>query len=264
MLLSITLCYPLIFLLIFLLYCFSLHVTATYHHVTTCAVHVIGYKMASKIMRAKSVVTFLFNKNSINRLTNTITRCCSSITPRREVNYPPVKPKYPPGIWGTMTPKRAWETHETRETLLRKPTAKWRLEEMAGELPGKIMWLVETVDPQPGTLPYKQYITKTHLQRNLPDVYNNATEDDILQRLAERVRSQVMDVVLLEEELCRNEPAVRSLYNHESVVPYLRERVAKQIMDVLINNVGYDVPHILEAQVHTVAVIKIVVDPAAG
>ena len=235
--------------------------TATYHHVTTCAVHVIGYKMASK-MWAKPVVKFLFNKTSVNRLTNTITRCCSSITPRREVNYPPVKPKYPPGIWGTMTPKRAWETHETRETLLRKPTAKWRLEEMAGELPGKIMWLVETVDPQPGTLPYKQYITKTHIQRNLPDVYSNAAEDDILQRLAERVRSQVMDVILLEEELCRNKPALRSLSKPESVVPYLRERVTKQIMDVLINNVGYDVPHLLEAQVHTVAVIKTVADLA--
>ena len=226
------------------------HVTATYRHVITCAVHVIVENIASvHVKNTMQVNKFFSNKISVNRLLNTSTRCCSRKTPIKEVNYPPVKPKYPPGIWGTITPKRAWERHEILETLMSKPTAKWRLEEMAGELPGKIMWMVEAVDPQPGTLPYKQYITKTHLQRNLPNLYN-ATEDDILQRLAERVRSQVMDVILMEEELCRNEPATRYFANPESVAPYLSERVAKQIMDVLINNVGYDVPHLLEAQVH--------------
>ena len=207
-------------------------------------------KMASAGMKATiPVKKFFSDKVFVNRLLNTPTRCCSRTTPIKEVNYPPVKPKYPPGIWGAITPKRAWEKHAILETLMSKPTAKWRLEEMAGELPGKIMWIVDAVDPQPGTLPYKQYLTKTHLQRNLPNLYN-AAEDDLLQRLAGRVRSQVMDVILLEEELCRNEPATHSFANPESVAPYLRERVVKQIMDVLLNNVGYDVPHLLEAQVH--------------
>ena len=189
------------------------------------------------------------NKTSISRLTNIFSRCYSKITPSGEVKYPPVKPKYPPGIWGTMAPKRAWERYENREILMCKPTAKWRLEELAFTLPGKIMWIVEAVDPQPGTLPYKQYITKTHVQRNLPDLYNNSAEDDMLQRLAERVRSQVRDVILLEEELCRNPSSVHSVSDPESVVPLLRERVVKQIIDVLINNVGHDIPHLLEAQV---------------
>ena len=178
---------------------------------------------------------------------NVLVRYSGSTGATEDVAYPPIKPMYPPGAWGEITPKKAWQMYEVRETLMSKPTAKWRLEEMAGVLPGKHMWLVNAVDAQPRTLPYKQYITKTHLEKRLPDWYKSS--DDLLQTLVNRVRSQIEDVILLEEELVFKERSSFSVKYHTKLPPYYRQRIARQIFDVLINNACYDVPHLHDAQV---------------
>ena len=186
-----------------------------------------------------------FRKNVVSHVNSNFQRFSSIATKAKRVKYPKVKTEYPPGKWGKISPEKAWERHEVRNTLMNKPTAKWRLEEMAGELPGRDMWSIGSVDNQPGTLLYKKYITKTHLEMGLPNVYDNVIENN----LAERVRSQIMEVVLQERELCWNGTAPNPSGDIETKAPELRERIAKQIMDVLINNLSYDVPHLLESQV---------------
>ena len=205
---------------------------------------------ASRRVAMKSIVKMGFLKPPINPFRNQLFRSSSIDLSTEEVKYPPVRPKYPPGIWGEIAPKKAWQLYEGRDMLLSKPTAKWRLEEMAGELPGKTMWLIHSVDAQPGTLPYKRYLTKTHMERVLPDLYNTSQTQghDNLQRLLDRVRSQVEDVVLIEKELCLKQ-AARALVLGKKDSAYYRHRAVRQIFDVLINNASYDAPHLLEAQV---------------
>ena len=158
-----------------------------------------------------------------------------------DVQYPPIKPKYPPGVWGEMKPKKAWELHETRETLLSKETAKWRLEEMAGVLPGNLMWIINSADAQPKMLSYKQYVTKTHMEKGLPEVYNDFSTT--LDPLADRIRPQVEDVILLENEHCLKMKVETCSHIFD------QRRVVKQIMDVVVGNACHDVPHLLQAQV---------------
>ena len=192
---------------------------------------------------------FLKTPNSLIR--HAFARNSSGSTLAEDVTYPPIKPIYPEGLWGKIPPKKAWQMTEVRENLMAKPTAKWRLEEMAGKLPGKIMWLVNPVDPQPGTLPYKQYITKTHIEKDLPNLYKNSEtqQEDLLQKLVNRVRSQVEDVIRLEEDLVLKERAAYSLRYDRFSNTYYQQRITRQIVDVLINNASYDVPHLLEVQV---------------
>lgn len=163
-----------------------------------------------------------------------------------EVVYPYIRPKYPPGDWGEITPDKAWQLREMRDTLMSKQTAKRRLEELA-EL-GQVAWIIKSLDARPGTLLFKQYLTKTHVETGLPERYLEM-DDSLVDQLVGRVKSQVEDVILLEKEhwLKTNSSSARVHPKDEQA--YCRQRLVKQIMDVLINSASYDVPHLLEAQV---------------
>lgn len=90
-----------------------------------------------------------------------------------EVVYPPIKPKYPPGQWGKISPKHAWRIQDQADELLKIPNVKMRLEKIAGPYDGKMPFLfgMKLIDPMPGTLDFKQYATKTHVVDGLPDIY---------------------------------------------------------------------------------------------
>ncbi len=186
-----------------------------------------------------------------------------------EVKYPPVKPKYPPGIWGSVPPKRAWEMYETREVLLSKETAKLRLEELAGPYPhinlnkhkqstvnktnpkkdigGLLeMWIMKSVDLQPGLVPYKKHLTKTHVVRQLPDNYSG---DNVDQSMLERIKPIVKNALLMHNEYYQAYDAgLRTGYKIERQA-YQIQYLLGNILDALINNLCFEVPHLQDAQV---------------
>lgn len=79
-----------------------------------------------------------------------------------EPQYPPIKPRYPPGKWGGASPKWAWKHHDRAAELRAIPKAKERVEEMA-HTEKQYQYHVKAYDSTPYTLEFKQYVTKSHL-----------------------------------------------------------------------------------------------------
>lgn len=173
-----------------------------------------------------------------------------------EVRYPPVKPKYPPGLWGSVAPKNAWKLYKTRENLLSKETAKLRLEEMAGPYDGKqlIMWIAKSVDNQPGLLPYKKHVTKTHIERKLPDTYS---DDAVTQVIMERLKPIIKDALLMHNEYYQNYDAgLRTAWKIERKA-FQIQYLLGNILDALIGNLCFEAPHLQDAQVILLSILKV-------
>ena len=120
-----------------------------------------------------------------------------STSPEVEVEYPPVRPKWPPGMgnWdGRLLPNTAWTLHARKEELLGIPVVKERLEKMAERL--NYLWRVTPWELSTASLPYMQYITKTHVLHGLPTVYQDLNVDAVY----DQVRSAVTDVLVQEHE----------------------------------------------------------------
>ncbi len=149
-------------------------------------------------------------------------------------------------MWGNLAPWQAWKYEQEKQKLLTQRTAKWRLEEQAGVLPGKVVWLINAFDPQPRTLQYKQFLTKTHLEKGLPSQY----EDQVVDSVVERVWSQIREVILIEkQDYIGMQATMNSLAIDKEPEPFRKRRQVKQILDVILNAVAYEAPHLLQAQV---------------
>lgn len=129
----------------------------------------------------------LHRRDTINALAHSLQRYSQAarilITPKkeqaieevvedRESLYPPIKPKYPPGQWGNISANSAWKIHEITHDVLKSPSAKWRLENLAGNNDTKL-WLVSPLAPRPNNLPFQKIITRSHLIEGTPDVYKD-------------------------------------------------------------------------------------------
>ena len=116
-----------------------------------------------------------------------------------QVQYPPVKPQYPPGSWGSITPAAAWELHEEACELNDIPKARERLERMAGQrvLPS---WRVCSLDAFPGTLTYKQHITRTHVIDDMPPIYGSPEMTARVAAFSEQLKPILIDLLVQEHE----------------------------------------------------------------
>jgi hypothetical protein len=135
-----------------------------------------------------------------NRVTAAIRRYSVAANSTQEtdvVHYPPVKPRYPPGQWGDMSESSAWYLSRLAGDLLTIPRIKERLEKMAGDKT-RVMWIVEPMDSRPKNVEYRQMLTKTHIVRGLPDVYDKLSNDG--DSLYERLKPVIGDIVDLELE----------------------------------------------------------------
>lgn len=111
----------------------------------------------------------------------------------KEVQYPPVKPRYPPGEWGYMTPEVAWQWQAEMDEIRKTTTVKDRLNRLC-EIPERPIWYIKAMTNEPYMLPYQQYVTKTHLINGLPDVYSTMDVEAELKSL----RPAVIDLILFE------------------------------------------------------------------
>ena len=111
------------------------------------------------------------------------------------VEYPPVKPKYPPGKWGKLLPKQAWQIHDEAEEIIKETTnVKFRLEKLAGDSKAKQphRYGMKLINVQSDTLPYKQFVTKTHTISGLPEeLYNDVDAGQAVSKL----RSLIVDEI---------------------------------------------------------------------
>lgn len=116
---------------------------------------------------------------------------------QQDVEFPPVKPRFPPGKWGDVSSKWAWEQHTKGQQLLAIAKAKERLEEISETSQAEESYWYGTVayDEDPRTLEYKQHITKTCLVHGMPDTYASMDVDAEM----EQIQPIVIQGILEEE-----------------------------------------------------------------
>lgn len=109
--------------------------------------------------------------------------------------YPPVKPLFPPGSWGDISRKHAWQIHDRAQEINKIPHIKRRLEALAGENVVQAFLVTPTVK-RPNRLPYHQYLTKTHIEDGLPAVYDNDALTQEINSKYDTLKSCVIDSIL--------------------------------------------------------------------
>lgn len=129
--------------------------------------------------------------------------------------YPPIKPKFPPGSWGNIDREQAWMWNSLKEKVLDIPTVSDRLNVFLNKNHDAIF--LDPINEHPSKLAFRQYVTKTHL---IPWSSSN-TEDDFpllssvqnSELLFFRIKQAVTDHLLVESEaVCRENvnPSVES------------------------------------------------------
>ena len=108
--------------------------------------------------------------------------------------YPPIKSKYPPGHYGSLSEACAWNVDAWRNELLEIPKVKERLEKIAGS-ENRFMWIVEAMDRRPRNIEFRQRLLKTHIVKDLPGLY---TVDEAVTSVYERLRPLLMDHIRAE------------------------------------------------------------------
>ena len=134
--------------------------------------------------------------SKFRRFSTSAVRIVSAVAiPDTESLYPPIKPRYPPGQYGSLSEASAWRIDAWRDELLTIPRVKERLERIAGS-ENRFMWTVEALDRRPRNIEFRQRLLKTHVVKDLPaEVY---TIDDSVSAVYEQLRPLLIDHVQLQ------------------------------------------------------------------
>ena len=120
----------------------------------------------------------------------------ASVQTVETAEYPPIKPRYPPGQWADMEEWKCWYFHQKALDIQTLPKVKERLEKLSGTVNRRNTLLTPLCQSTlPGDIEYKQYLTKTHIADGLPDVYSTMNVDNELQL----VKPFVLDAILQHE-----------------------------------------------------------------
>ena len=154
----------------------------------------------------------------------------------RESEYPPIKPRYPPGKWGDMPEWKCWKMHELGQDILTIPKVKERLEKIAGD-DRRTMQLMEPYTTWPADLEYKQYMTKTHVVNGrLPDLYQSVNVD----AEAAAIKPLLMDAIVQESEMqYKHQPGDKENNGHS---------LWGQIINTLLASLSSNNEHLLRSQ----------------
>ena len=165
--------------------------------------------MAASMMRPRMISFCQKHMSSVHGFKTVLIPACRQSTlvvqqVPEVVEYPPVKPKYPPGRWSKdMPPKQAWKIHDEGQELLQIPTIKGRLEKLAGpwDRPTKPHYYnVNMYNNAPGLCHLKQYLTKTHIAPNMPSVYDDLDTGNDLAKAFDRLRPLLLEAVQEEHD----------------------------------------------------------------
>jgi len=111
--------------------------------------------------------------------------------------YPPIKPRYPPGRYGRLTERSAWDVDAWSNELLAVPNVKERLEKIAGS-ENRFMWIVEAMDRRPRNIEFRQRLLKTRVVQEYPPPTAAYVSEDAVSSAYERLRPVLMDYLGLE------------------------------------------------------------------
>ena len=169
----------------------------TPEHIILLHTYIRYIKMAASA--SKVVCGMLFN---FRRLSTSSVRIANALAVH-DVDYPPIKPRYPPGRYGGLNESCAWDLDTWSKELLAIPKMKERLEWIAGS-ENRFMWIVEAMDRRPSNIEFRQRLSKTHIVKGLPEIY---TVDETVDSVYERLKPVLMDQVRLDWQ-----------YQHRNVV----------------------------------------------
>lgn len=120
------------------------------------------------------------------------------------VQYPPIKPKFPPGKWGDMEHEYAWLWQKAKEEITDIPDVQGRLDHMNS----MEMSCINAIpyNDHPDYLHFAKFITKTHLfkwNENKPVVYSDirATVEALDLEVIDRIKQTLIEQIELENEL---------------------------------------------------------------
>lgn len=167
----------------------------------------------------------------------------SEEVPDEEIQYPPIKPRWPPGSWGNMSEKRAWSIWE-QSNKLKDPKVKLKNRfEMLSPSP-EITWKCPPVQRYPRSFEYQQYVTKTHMAPGMPEVYEQLEEEAT--GYLQRVKPLIERAVVFENFLVnRNKRTLKYNNRNPNTVSLLQ---TQQIIDCLLSVLAPDFPYLLNSQ----------------
>lgn len=158
------------------------------------------------------------------------------------VQYPPIKPRWPPGSWGSMTEKQAWQWWERKVELeTQSLSVQERLEIVSAKR--QRCWKFPVIQHYPKALRYQQDVTKTGLLSGMPDYYETLEEEATI--CLPTVRTKVEEALLLENDFLNRSniqfkfPSTRTLKN---------QYIQFQLIDCLFRSLAADYPHLQTCQ----------------
>jgi len=164
--------------------------------------------MANVMLKISTFPCILKNYSVIHPLRLSACSYCTApnLEAQNDARYPEPKPRVPENVhggWGRRSKEQAWALHDISKNLLKIANVRDRLDKITWQN-GKTLplWQVHPIDIRPGTLEYKQYITRTHVVDGFPEnVYHGVEEE--ASALTESLASQFQAVVSHEHELDR-------------------------------------------------------------
>ena len=143
-----------------------------------------------------------------------------------EAEYPPVKPKFPPGSWGAMNKDFAWLWHSVQENAMNLSSVNERLNMFADTRVNAVV--LDPINNHPATLPLRLYMTKTNLipSESLSSFTHTDHQDymssEKFESLLNKVKEAIKDHLLLENVLVKEPLDDSSIRNNTRCVLLFR------------------------------------------
>ena len=161
-----------------------------------------------------------------------------------DVEYPPVKPKFPPGKqWSDDIPLyKVWKQYKTEQNLLKLTDVRERLETIS-EKDVKIM-MIQSFDKNPRSFEIKKHLTRTKEVKGLPEMYSDMNvEADY-----EKLKPILIDAILLEHEFFSNNLGRKRMAPYDKLILQCN-RLISSIIDTILIVCTHNHKHLANVQV---------------
>ncbi|XP_061172346.1 uncharacterized protein LOC133181774 [Saccostrea echinata] len=180
-------------------------------------------------------------------------------TEDEKATYPLIKPRFPPGKWGDMEPRVAWEWYDSRQEFMMLPTAEERIQLMdtkyCKDKYCHKYWNYSLLNRTPGNLKYQQIMTKTVLEEvpNLKDRIHSLDKINVeeLTKVKHILCPIVMDILTEEHtQLDRRHAKPVLGYNNERVTEDKHpDIIIKRLLYVISTVLGNQYPQLSDMQI---------------
>ena len=186
--------------------------------------------------------------------------------------YPSIRPKYPPGSWGTMDPKKPGQHFQLGEKHYRHlKSVQERLTIMAyqnmmcyydkldvEQIDSKLIWMLTGRSRSPRSLPFYKHITRTHVTDELPKFYQQIDVESLLTYvkpiLIERILTDEYaqkEDISFDDMIDKGDYKVPSILNEKQIQNNQTKstNLLTKITRTIVNVLAEHKPHLREALV---------------